>query len=243
MSLAIDAILIVVAFLILLAAVRKGLIRSIMSLLSSVASLIVAYAYTPVLAPIIRNKYLLDRISANIGETIKGWALDTSSDLYNLDRLVTTPNSDFNAIIERYGVSLEQIASKLRGLVGVGDTEVHIIADDIASPTSNILANVIAFIGIFVAAFIVLALLTSILDAIFKLPVLSGINKFFGFVFGLLEAFMVVSVLAIAISVLVSALGAISPSLFGADMVDKTIICKYLAEHNFFLWINNVLGA
>ena len=241
MNLAIDAIIIVAVLAILISAAKKGLIRSVMGLFRSVASLIAAYAFTPVVAEYIHENYLLGNITADINETLKGWALDTSTDLYNLDRLIETPNGEFEKVLDRYGVTFDTIAEKLRGLVGVGENEVRSVAEDIASPTSSVLASVISFILIFAAAFIALSLLTLLLDAIFKLPVLSGINKFLGVCFGIIEAVLIASVLAISLSVLVTSLGAISPDLFGEDVVERTVVCKYLTEHNLFTWLKTAL--
>ena len=243
MSLAIDAVILIIGIIIILVAAKKGLIRAVMGFASSIASLFLAYAYTPVLADYIRNEFLIDRITGNISETLKGWSFDTASDLYNLDRLITTPNADFSSVIERYGVGLDKIADRLRGLVGVTETEVHSVAEEIASPTSNVLASVIAFLAIFVVAFLVLSLITKILDAIFKLPVLSGINKLLGTLFGIVEAVFVAWVLSIALAALVGALGAISPDLFGADVVEKSIICRFFVEHNVFTWLTDLLQA
>ena len=243
MSLAIDAIILIAAVIIIIVAAKKGLIRAVMGLVTSVASLILAYAYTPVLAGYIREKFLIDRITGNINETLKGWSLDTASDLYNLDRLVTSDNTDFASILNRYGVSIDKIADRLRGLVGVGETEVHSVAEEIASPTSTVLASVLAFLAIFIAAFLVLTLITKILNAIFKLPVLSGFNKVLGVLFGVVEAVFVAYILSIALSALVGALGAISPDLFGPDTVNNTIICRFFVEHNPFTWISDFLKA
>ncbi len=243
MNLALDAIIIISAALIIISAAKKGLIRSVMGLIKSVASLIAAYAFTPVLALIIEEKFLLGRMTENIAGTLKGWSLDTNTDLYNLDRLASSSNDEFGKILERYGVGLDSISAKLRGLVGVGENEVTSIAEDIASPVSHVLSSVISFILIFAAAFLVLSLLTFLLDAIFKLPVLHGINRALGVCFGIIEAVVVASVLAVALSVLVTALGSISPDFFGAQVVDRTLICKALLNNNLFSFIGNVLGA
>ncbi len=241
MALALDALILLVGIIIILTAARKGLIRAIMGLVSSVASFIVAYAYTPLLAEYIREHYVLERITGNISETLKGWAFDTSSDLYNLDRLLGSQNNDFSGVLNRYGVTLEQIADRLRGLVGVSETEVNTVAEEIASPTSTILSTVIAFLLLFVAAFLVLGVVTWILDSIFKLPVLSGINKLLGILFGLFESVFVMCIISVGLSVLVSALGAISPDLFGADVIENSIICKFFAEHNVLTMVTDLL--
>lgn len=241
MSLAIDIVVLIVAVIIILTSAKRGLIRAFMGLVSSVASFIAAYAFTPVLADYIRENYVLERITGNISETLKGWSFDTASDLYNLDRLLTSGNKDFSNVLDRYGVGLNEIADRLRGLIGVPETEVNSVAGEIASPTSTILSTVIAFLLIFVASFLVLSIVTWILDAIFKLPVLSGINKLLGTVFGVIEAIFVAYILSIGISVLMGALGVISPGTFGSDVVENSLICKFFVEHNVFTMITDML--
>ena len=64
-----------------------------------------------------------------------------------------------------------------------------------------------------------------------------------GVLFGIAEAGLVASVLAVVLYVLVTSLGAISPSLFGKQVVDHTVICKFLVEDGLFGWLKTALGA
>ena len=147
----------------------------------------------------------------------------------------------FTAILSRYRIDLSAIAEKMRGFTGVGKDAVRSVASDIAGPTANALASAIAFLLLFIGALIVLSLLTLLLDAIFRLPVLKGANTFFGFLFGVLEAAAMVSVLAIVLSVMTEALGAFDPTLFGPETVDRTVVCSFLLKYNLFNKIYAVL--
>lgn len=242
LSLAIDAVILFTAVFIIWAGTSKGFVRSVMGLISTVASLFVAYAYTPVLAVHVKDKYLIDRIAAGIDETLKSLAFDTTTDLYNLDRLAADLPEPFTGILERYGINIAEFADKLRGLTGCGETTVHSFAEEIADPTSSVLASVISFILLFFAAFIVLGILTSLIDMIFKMPVLKSANMFLGFLFGAVEAVAVAFVLATLLSVLVTALGSIDPNLFGEDVVADTMICSRLLEYNVVDRILDVIG-
>ena len=83
MTLAIDAILIFAAVLCIWAGARKGFVRSVMGLFSSLIAAVAAYAYTPVLSAFIRERYLTDRITDGIDETLRSLAFDTSTDLFS----------------------------------------------------------------------------------------------------------------------------------------------------------------
>ncbi len=232
MSLAIDAVILLLAVIIIWRGAGRGLVKSVMGLVKSVASFIVAYAYTPLLSAYINEKYLIERITNGIFETLKSLALDTSTDLYNLDRLAVDQPKPFIDILERYNVDITSFINEISGITGCGERYIEKLSEEIAAPTSNIIANTLSFLGIFFAAFIVLSILTAIIDLIFKLPVLNQANSFLGFVFGIVEAVLFSFVMAVILSSLVTALGAVDSSLFGKDVVEDTKICKYLLEHN-----------
>ena len=231
MSLAIDAIILLSAVIIIWRGAGRGLVKSVMGLVTSVVSFIVAYAYTPVLADIVRDKYLSEPITNGIFETLKSLAFDTNTDLYNLDRLAVDMPEPFTSITE-----------KIKGITGCGENTVRAFAEEIAKPTSQIIANCASFIVIFLAAFIVLSLLTAVLNLIFKLPVLSQANSVLGMAFGAVEAVLFAFVLATVLASLVSSLGSIDPSLFGKDVVEDTRICRYLIAHNPIKEISSIIN-
>jgi len=231
-SFAIDAIILLTAVVIIWAGTSRGFIRSIMGLGCTVASLFAAYAYAPVLSSYFHENFLLEKITGGIFETLKSLAFDTETDMYNLDRLAVDLPQPFTDILERYGIAVDSFSDQLRGLTASTEEVVRDFAVKIAEPTSSVISYVGAFILIFLGVYLVLALLTSLLDLIFKMPVLRGANMFFGFVFGAAEAFLVTFLLAMLLSTLVTALGAIDPALFGADVVENARICSLLLEHN-----------
>lgn len=242
MSLAIDALILVIGIIIILVAAKKGLIRAIMGLVSSIVSFVVAYAFTPTVSAYISERYILERIAGNISETLKGWAFDTSTDMFNLDRLADPENSGFLSVLNRYIVGFDKIVDSLRGLVAVSENEVDAVAEKIAHPVSSLLSNVIAFILLFVGTSVALIIVTWLLDKMFKLPILSGVNKFFGLLFGIAEAVFVAYVLSMGVYHLVGTLGSVSPSIFGEDVIEKTVICRFFAEHNLISSVNELLS-
>lgn len=242
MSLAIDAIILLSAVIIIWRGAGRGFVKSVMGLVTAVVSFIAAYAYTPVLAEIIREKYLSDKITSGIFETLKSLAFDTDTDLYNLDRLAVDMPEPFTSILERYNVNITTFTEKISGITGCGENTVRAFAEEIAKPTSQIIANCISFILIFLAAFIVLSLLTAVLNLIFKLPLLSQANSVLGMALGTVEAVLFAFVLAVVLSSLVSSLGAIDTDLFGKDVVENTRICKYLIAHNPIKEISSIIN-
>ena len=242
MSLALDAVILFAAVLILWLGVRRGFIRSVMGLVSGVASVVAAYAYTPTLAAHIKKNYLIENITNGIAETLRSLALDTETDLYNLDRLAEDLPEPFTSILERYGVDISAFTEQIRGLTGCSDEVVSALAAQIAAPTTAVISSVIAFAILFFAVLIVLSLLTGLLDLIFTLPVLRSANLLLGFLLGAVEAVFFACLLATVMSVLVDALGAIDPGIFGTDVVEDTIICKFVLKHNMLDKLVQALG-
>ncbi len=242
MSLAIDAVILFSAVILIWLGAKRGFIRSVMGVVSGIASIIAAYAYTPVLSEYIKKNYLVENITEGIAETLRSLALDTETDLYNLHRLAEDLPEPFTSILERYRIDINAFIDQLYGLDGCGEEVVDAFAAQIAAPTTGIIASVISFALIFLAVQLVLAILTGLLDAIFTLPVLGNANMFLGFLLGVVEAAIVASLLATVLSVLINSLGAVDPGTFGTDVVKDTIICRFVLEHNLLADLMHALG-
>ena len=242
MTLAIDAILIFAMVACIWSGARRGFVRSVMGLISSLVAAVAAYAYTPALAALIRERFLTERITDGIEDILRSLAFDTSTDLFNLDRVASDLPEPFLSVLNRSRIDPAAIAEKMRGLTGVNEDAVRSVAGDIASPTASVISSAVAFLAIFAGALIVLALLTALLDAIFHLPVLKSANSFLGFLFGVGEAVVLAGVLSVVLSVLVEALGAFDPNLFGREAVEGTVVCSFLLKYNPFGRIYSVLG-
>ncbi len=242
MTLAIDAVLIFAAVFCMWAGTRRGFVRSVMGLVSALVSAFTAYAFTPSVAGWIAEKFFAGRISGSIEETIRSISLDTATDFFDLDRILSDLPDSFTRLMSRYHVDLSYVSEVMRGITRADETSVHNLAERIASPTVTVLSSVIAFAALFAVAFLVMSLITALLDLIFRMPVLNSANMFFGFLAGLAEAVVFVSVLAVLFDRGVRYLGAYDPTFFGDEAVDNTILCNFILKHNILSFITDVLG-
>ena len=103
------------------------------------------------------------------------------------------------------------------------------------------ISNCIAFILIFVTVFLLLVLLTAILDAVFHLPVLNGVTKAFGRIFGIAEALLFAWVISYVAAAGVRALGSVDPNTFGEQVVEKSYVMRFFLSFNLLRVIGNVL--
>ncbi|MBE6617418.1 MAG: CvpA family protein [Ruminococcaceae bacterium] len=242
MSLLLDAIILFSVICIVWSAARRGFVRAFMNLLSTVASFIVAYVYTPTLAAIIDEKLILSPITGDIHATLRSMSLNPNTMLFDLDKLADDVPAPLVNMLDRYNVDLNEFIDKIRGLVDCPEETVYGFAEEIATPVSSVISAALAFIIILLGASIVLKLITELLDYIFMLPALKSANTVLGVIFGVIEGAAVACVLAMALSNLVQIMGAIDPNLFGADVLDNTLICKHLDNFGIFSKIREVLG-
>ena len=240
MELAIDAILIFAAVFCIWAGIRRGFVSSVMGLVSTLVSAFAAYAFTPVLAPVFEKRFLSGGLVDEI-ESVLRTSLDTTTDLFNLDGTLDNLPGWFTDLLSRYHVRLDSVAEVMRGVTGADETSLHNLSERIAWPTASALSSAAAFAAIFIGVSLVMLLLTALLNLIFRLPVLNGANMFFGFLVGVAEAAVLVSVLALVLDAGVRALGAFDSSWFGDKAVDNTVLCRFIVSHNPLAFLTNVL--
>ncbi len=238
---AIEAVLIFTAVFCIWAGAKKGFVRSVMGVATVVVSVVAAYAFTPLLAPVVSERFLDQKITGEIEETLCSQSDPEKTGVYDLDKLASELPESFTSILNRYDKDSSGIVERMRGETAASRATVRAIAEDIASGTVRVLSSVIAFLVLFIASFILLSILTAVLDLLFSMPVLKQANVVLGIVFGIVEAAVFLWVLSIALSVLVRALGAIDPNGFGDEVVNHTVICRFFLRYNPFDLLYGVL--
>ena len=78
--------------------------------------------------------------------------------------------------------------------------------------------------------FLVLSILTFVVDAVFHLPVLNGVNKTLGLLFGVAEALLFCVLLGYGASMLMGYLGSLDPTLFGDSVVENSVIMRIMSS-------------
>ena len=104
---------------------------------------------------------------------------------------------------------------------------------------SGRIPHMLGYLLVFIGAFATLTLLSYIIDRIFRLPFLNAVNKFGGFIVGILCAYIVMSVCASLVTV-ISMLT--EDALFGvehAQLVQDTVVYGFLSQYGAFEVIKN----
>ena len=153
---------------------------------------------------------------------------------YDLSKIASELPEAYTSILTRYHIDIPSFTAEIAPVTSADEGMITSVAEQIAAPCATALATAISFAGLFLAAFVGLSLVTWILDALFHLPLLSAANRFFGFLFGALEAVLLAYVISMAGAAVVDAMGSISPGLFGPNVVANTVLCRFFVTHNLF---------
>lgn len=237
-SFILDAILIIICIAVIATSIKRGFVRTILSILSSVAAILLSVVFTPAVSDFFYDKFMLSAITGGISDTVRSLAGNGSSE--GIEEMFTSMPEALSDILERYNVSEGTVSDMLTSAQN-GTIDIDAVCETIASPIATTISNALAFILCFIVAIILLKIVISIVDTIFKLPILNSVNRTAGLLLGLALAVIIIFVYSSAAVQLVNSLGAVSPELFGEKVIEDSVIVKFFSEHNIFSIVENVL--
>ncbi len=237
-SFAVDALLIIICLFVIFISVKRGFVRTILSLVSAVAAVLLSVVFTPTVSDFLYNKFVLKTITDGIAATVESLVTDGTS--RGIAEMFETMPEALSEILGRYGIT-DGMKEELIASANAGEATVQSISESIASPVATMISNVIAFVAVFIVSIIVLKIIILIIDVVFKLPGLDSVNKGAGLILGIILAAVVLFVYSESAVQLVNALGALSPDIFGEKVIEDTIIVKFFSEHNIFVMVRDVI--
>lgn len=240
MSILFDGIIVLVCLTTIILGIRRGFIKSVMSVCTLVAALFAAFAFTPAVSSYIAQTSMIQDISDSITDTIKSVSVNDSG-TYDLHTLFQEMVDPFQQIVDRYHADEEQLTETISPSDGAAEDTVQALGDLIAKPVVDALSGVLAFLGIFCAAVIVLKLITWILDMIFQLPVLKTTNTLLGFLFGLVGALIWAWILSALSISFIGAMSSVAPEYFSDSVIEHSLILTFFRGNHFLEIINSLL--
>lgn len=146
---------------------RRGMIRTLAAMLSLIVSVIVVYLVNPYVAEFLENHTpVYEQIEMKCEETFQDIAKKQTENVQQ-------------EIIQKIGIP-ESFASTLE--VGENFTESAVVP--LAETTAHAIVNGVSFVITFFALSILLRILLGLLDGLFRLPVLSFVNRLAGGIIG-----------------------------------------------------------
>lgn len=154
---------------------RKGGVKAVLSLVSMVLAIIVAFSIYPVVSEYVYDTPLFDMIKENVGETIAA----NGGDAF------------FEAV--------DAMPDFLQKIMGIEPEVQEGTMDSISSNVATVAINIITFVLVLIATKLLLALISWALNLVTKLPALKQINAFAGFLCGVIVS---VAILWVAVQVM-----------------------------------------
>ena len=246
-------IVIVIFLLFMIRGYRRGLIKSLASVISLVASLALVSFVTPYVSQFLQEQtpvytYVMERCQESFtvtldeadektaeSETEEG---DVSMKKGNNNDTVGNVAGTISSQLQKNAIEVLPLPSVLKNLLIRYNTEkiykdlaVNSFNDYVPKFMANLIMNIISFVvtWLIVASFIWLAVMT--LDVIANLPIIHGVNQMLGLVLGAGQALVIVWIAFLAITVFAST--AIGKQLM--EMIEKNVLLNQLYNGNVFL--------
>lgn len=226
MYIAIDLILAVILASVIIGAWRRGFVRSVFKLCSTLAAIVIAVLFYKELSGYFYTAFVLEKSQEYVGGFLQNFAAEL-------------PGAEPAWIAALLPEQLQSTA----GLLGL-DLEEILRADDLFSAEAlgeslslsiaTVISNIIAFAVLFFGSLILLGLIGFVLNKVAQLPILNGANKFLGLLFGIAEALVLGVVLSGVAEALLSAYGALNADFAFTDIAENTYIAAFLLQ--FFPW-------
>ena len=167
MGIVLDIILIIIVVLPIVIGLRRGMVGTLMGFISVVLALIIARVAVPYIQPVAQEKLVTVYVHEPLGE-------------YIASELQTEGGGAVASVAE--------LLDKL-GLADLdidGDSGNEGFAAAVTAAAESRISEGIAFLGSFLLALIAMRIITAVLEAVFRLPVLHGVNKLAGGALGAL---------------------------------------------------------
>lgn len=172
--------------------VRKGFIKLVFSLVSTIAALVFATLFSPVVATIMKNN-----------EAVVGFFDDKVESLIQFSKSEeTATGSKQESLID--GLPLPEIFKESLIEDNTAETYLDFQAENfkqyVCRRITNVIINAIAFVVTLAVAIIALIVLCATLNLIAKLPILHQINTAAGLAAGLAEGLLLVWILFVVVT-------------------------------------------
>ena len=227
MYIAIDLILAVVILSVIFGSWRRGFIRSLFQLGSTLAAVVLAVVFYKELGTYFYDSFVLAGIQPRIGELLNGLTQELTAGL-DASAIVDALPEQIGNTAEAIGLNIEELLNSYLQNENLFSTEA--LCESLSASIAATVAHILAFAAIFFGALIALKLVGFVLDKVCKLPILNSANKFLGFLLGLAEALLLGMAIA-KLSVLVCNIyGSLYADAACLHVEENTYIAKFLLE-------------
>ncbi len=213
-------------------AMKKGLIKTVFSLVGGVVAVVLAISFSTPVANWLDTEFVRPAIQKTILTAVNGSDLvaDYDEAIATIDvagKLAAMPEG-LRKTLEKMNVDVDQISADAAQSQANSAAAREELINSIAIPVSKSVCKAVALVGLFVVFFILVFVASRLLDAVFRvLPFAKSVNKSGGFVLGLLRGVLLVLIFSAVVYGL-----AAGNMLVNTQQVEKTILLKWINQVN-----------
>lgn len=208
----------------------RGLIRSVINIISIVAGFICAKYYYMTAYNLLNEQFdLLNKMKLSIANTFQNVELPSLVDAQNLstDQLTASlPQSDFVASLLENFIESNQFNDIMQ-------SNIDNFSEGFSTWLSQQLLTIMSMVAVFLLVYLGIRIIGYILNQLFQLPVLNEVNKLTGLVFGCVKGVFFAMLLVLIIALL-------SPVISGLNLVETletSTIAIYFYKYNVIMLI------
>lgn len=228
MDYALDAALALFILLVIVVNTYKGF-KTVLNLIVTVVSFGAAYMFGPTVGQLLATEAIYNKVADVVKKFIDN-LIGESVEATTVGDLLANLPEQLRSLIEKAGIDLESVAGSYGDTAIIDENAVMEFVDKIAQPIANGLAIAFGCIIVFVAALILMLIIKGLLMLLFKDPAFKGVGRFFGFIVGLLSAFVWTWVICLVIGLFVqySLLGEYNSALI--ELTESSYIFEFYSE-------------
>lgn len=227
MGIIIDLILLAVLAVSAIIGKIRGLIRSVMRLVTFVASVLVGILFTPAV-----SSWLFEHFKGFFSGQIYSFLSNQMQNKNPADFFAALPEN-VTSIANRFGISASDLADKFNAeaLEHSADHAIHTVSEYMADPVAALSSKVVAFLFLFLVTFVACTVIAHLLNLVAKLPVLHTANALGGLLIGAVFGLAWVWILCVALNLLSPVLAVSYPEVFSAEVIHESMIFKFIEQY------------
>ena len=196
MSAIVDIILLIVIFVMILAGIKNGFVRCVLSIVAFTLAFAAAVFLSEPAAQTVYDNFVKEPIESAIAESIPDMSTaKTAAD--NTQAVIDSLPEAVVSAASSLGIDVSQLAEQA-GNINLNTSDMAAeLTDKVARPIALAVLKVLAFAVIFLILNLVLQIAVSVISRLFDLPVLKTFNRTLGGVLGAVKGLLLVTVLAI----------------------------------------------
>lgn len=233
-----DIIIVVIAVLCIVTCRRHGLVRSVIETTGGFVAAFIAYILAKPMGVWLSNNLIkklfaestADALISIEGSDISGSATDALSQV-DVSQVVKDAPEALTDMLSSFNVNLAEIQKAAAESGASLKEQGEAIVDAIITPVSQSIAMCICFAVVFIILMVVVTLLAKLASGISYIPIVGGMNRLFGTLFGVVKAVAFICVFTAAINLVMPYI-AEPLGINKEDPYKNTVICKTVCEIN-----------